>query len=504
MSKKHPKFLREEPKRKRSPLGKIILLVILAMPAGGGFLFWKYVINNVKPEVTIEVKGTVAAEDFLVEQTPLPVELATDLTAIDTAVPGDHTVTIKCCGIPLTSTLQVRDTVAPTGEVRNLTAFSNRIPGAAEFVTQISDETDVTVSYSEEPDSAIEGDQMVTIVLTDLGGNTAKYAATLTILHDETAPEIIGAEDRMIYIGMEAGLLDGITVTDDLDTDPVIVADESAVDLTKEGTYDVTYTAADASGNQTVVTTTITVVRDEQAPQLLGVRPLSIFAGSTVSYRSNVIVKDDIDVSPKLSVDSSQVDLSQPGTYPVVYTATDGAGNTATMETTITVSEAPANFAEADVIYAAADEVLARITNDSMSNKGKVQAIYKWVLNECWYSSDCDKTDWMQAAYQMLDKGYGDCFGFYAVCRLMFDRLGLPNLSIQRSEGTSRSTTHYWSMVSLDGGETYYHFDSCPHPKPAHNMCLVTDETLEWFNGYCADYYTYDKSLYPATPEEKP
>lgn len=505
MTKRKPKYLKEEPKRKHGAAGKIALVVILAVLLTGGFLFWKYIIQNVKPEVTVEVGEAVTAQDFLVQDMGLPVAFEKDPAADGSLmIPGDYDVTIKYWFLSLPSTLQVRDTVAPTGTVQNLTVFSNAVPKAADFVTSVSDLTQVTASFSQEPDTSVDGSQMVTIVLTDLGGNTAKFAATLTILHDETAPVITGAGDRTIYIGMEEGLLGGVTVTDDLDTEPVLTVDDSAVDLTQPGVYEVTYTAADASGNQTSVTSTVTVVKDNQAPELLGVRPLSIFAGSSVSYRSNVIVRDDVDTAPSLSIDSSKVDLSVPGTYPVVYTARDGAGNETTMETTITVSEAPEDFAEQDVIYAAADAVLVRITNDSMSNKGKVQAIYKWVLNECWYSSDCDKTDWMQAAYQMLDKGYGDCFGFYAVCRLMFERLGLPNLSIQRLEGTSRNTTHYWSMVSLDGGETFYHFDSCPHPKPAHNMCLVTDATLEWFNSYCPDYYAYDKSLYPATPEEKP
>ena len=500
MSKHHPKYLKEKPKK--GPAGTIVLLVLLALVLVCGFLFWKYIIQNVRSEVTMEVGQSVTAQDFIISDMGMEAEIQTDLSALDLNVPGEHRVTVKYCYIPIPASLRVQDTVAPTGTVQNITAFSNKIPTAADFVTSVSDMTQVTASFSHEPDTSLEGDQMVTIVLTDLGGNTARFAATLTILHDETAPEITGAEERVVFLGMEAGLLEGVTVTDDLDPEALLTVDDSKVDLETPGTYDVTYTAVDASGNETSVTTTVTVVKDDTAPQLLGVRNLSVFVGSTISYRSDVIVRDDIDDNLKLSIDSSQVDLSTPGTYPVVYTAKDGAGNEVSMETTITVSEASKELADQETIYAAADKVLARITNSSMSDTAKVKAIYKWVLNECWYSSDCDKTDWMQAAYQMLDKGYGDCFGFYAVCRLMFERLGLPNLSIQRSPGTARTTTHYWSMVSVDGGETFYHFDSCPHPRPARNMCLVTDAVLEWFNGHCVDYYTYDKSLYPATPEE--
>ena len=496
-----PKYLKKKEK-KRFPAGAIVLVLVLALVVTGGFLAWKYVINNIQPVVTIEVGGTATAEDFLIRDTKMEAQLETDLSSLDLSVPGDHSVSVRYFWLSHKSVLQVRDTVAPAGLVQDLTAFANQVPEAGDFVTAVTDQTAVTVSYAENPDVTLAGDQSVTIVLTDMGGNSTEYDATLTLIFDVTAPEIVGAADRTLYVGQEADLLKGVSVTDDLDEAPVLTVDDSQLDVSTEGTYEVTYTAADASANETSVTVTMTVMKDTQAPELLGVRPLSAYAGSTIAYRSNVIVTDDTDTAPKLTIDSSKVDLSTPGVYTVVYTATDGAGNITTKEVTVTVEEAPDNFVEYEKIYEAADKVLARIVNDGMSTKGKVQAIYKWVLNECWYSNNTVKADWMQVAWQMLDTGTGDCFGFYSVTRLLFERLGIPNLTVQRSPEAARTTTHFWSMVSVDGGETYYHFDSCPHPKPAHNMCLVTDATLEWFNSHCTDYYLYDKSLYPATPGE--
>ena len=366
-----PKYLKEKEK-KRLPVGAIVLVLVLALLVTGGFLTWKYVIKNIQPAVTIEVGGTVSAEDFLIRDLNMEAQLETDLSTLDLSVPGDHTVSIRYFWLSHKSTLQVRDTVAPAGLVQDLTAFANQIPAAEDFVTAVSDMTAVTVSYAENPDVTLAGDQPVTIVLTDLGGNTTEYDATLTLVFDVTAPEIVGAADRTLYVGQEADLMKGVSATDDLDEAPVLTVDDSQLDASTEGTYEVTYTAADASANETSVTVTMTVVKDTQAPELLGVRPLSAYAGSTIAYRSNVIATDDTDPAPKLTIDSSKVDLSTPGVYTVVYTAADGAGNSTTMEVTVTVEEAPDNFVEYDVIYAAADEVLARITNDSMSTKGKV------------------------------------------------------------------------------------------------------------------------------------
>ena len=62
---------------------------------------------------------------------------------------------------------------------------------------------------------------------------------------------------------------------------------------------------------------------DTTAPTILGVNKLSVFVGSTVAYRSGILVTDDVDPNPKLTIDSSFVNLSAPGTYQLTF---DGKG----------------------------------------------------------------------------------------------------------------------------------------------------------------------------------
>ena len=239
---------------------------------------------------------------------------------------------------------------------------------------------------------------------------------------------------------------------------------------------------------------------DTTAPQILGVNKLSLFLGGTVAYRSGILVTDDTDPAPKLSVDSFQVDLSTPGTYPLFYTATDSAGNTTTVETTVTVSEAPESYVDEALIKEKADELLAKILTDGMTPEQQVNAIYDWIESHCYYIAKFDKSDYMQAAYLMLTNNRGDCFGFYAVSRLLFDRLGLPNLTVTRLPNEVRTTNHWWNMVSLDGGESWYHFDATPHLTADARTCLVTDAYLEQFNQENPNYYFYDHASFPKTP----
>lgn len=239
---------------------------------------------------------------------------------------------------------------------------------------------------------------------------------------------------------------------------------------------------------------------DTEAPQIMGVNRLAVFMGSSIAYRSGILVSDDTDPAPKLSVDSSQVNLSAPGTYPVIYTATDSAGNTTTVETTITVSEAPTTYVDEELIKETADALLAEIVTDRMTREEQVNAVYDWIAGHCYYIAEFDKSDYMQAAYLMMTTNRGDCYGFYAVSRLLFDRMGLPNLTVTRLPNETRTSNHWWNMVSLDGGESWYHFDSTPHMTYPTRTCLVTDTFLNEFNLLMPNYYYFDHDSFPDTP----
>ena len=239
---------------------------------------------------------------------------------------------------------------------------------------------------------------------------------------------------------------------------------------------------------------------DTTPPQILGVNKLSVFIGSTIAYRSGILVTDDLDPAPKLTVDTFQVNLSAPGEYPVFYTATDSAGNTTTLQTTVTVSEAPDTYVDEALINETADKLLEKILTDGMTPTEQVNAVYDWIWSHCYYIANFDKTDYKQAAYLMMTNNRGDCFGFYALSRVLFDRMGLPNLTVTRLPNEVRTTNHWWNMVSLDNGQTWYHFDATPHLTEDARTCLVTDAYLEQFNQENPNYYYFDHTAVPRTP----
>lgn len=240
---------------------------------------------------------------------------------------------------------------------------------------------------------------------------------------------------------------------------------------------------------------------DTEAPVITGAQDLEVFAGEAAAYRQGITITDNLDSDPVLDVDSSKVDLSTPGTYPLVYSATDTAGNRSTQEVTVIVRERQNNSVSTNTIYAAADALLEEILSDDMSARQQVQAIYDWTKENLSYGGHSDRTDYEQTAYTMLQEKTGDCYGYFALTKLLFERLDILNVDVQKVHNYEGDSDHFWSLVSLDGGKTYYHFDATPRVGQTEELCLVTDLFLASFDTYHDNCHNRDKSLYPATPE---
>ena len=136
-----------------------------------------------------------------------------------------------------------------------------------------------------------------------------------------------------------------------------------------------------------------------------------------------------------------------------------------------------------------------------MSDEAKVKAIYSYVRSHYTYSGHSDKTDWMQGAYVMMTQGQGDCFNYYAVAKLLMERCDIPNIDVRKVRNHAEDSDHYWSLVSVDGGSTYYHLDTTPRVGDGDDFCLVTDAFLDAYSDTHGKCHNRDKALYPRTPE---
>lgn len=282
------------------------------------------------------------------------------------------------------------------------------------------------------------------------------------------------------------------------DATNVTASFETAPDTSAAGTQQVVILLQDQGGNVARLETTMTVVVDTVAPVIEGVKNLTAYIGDSVAYRAGITATDDTDASVQLQVDSSAVDLSTAGEYKIIYIATDAAGNTASKEATVTVKEKQANHVDVETIYAAVDAQLARFIKDGMSDRDKAEAVYVWTRIHFTYGGHTDTTDYVQSAYQFLTTKKGDCFGYFALQKLMLERLGIPTIDVKKVKNYEGDSNHYWLLVSIDKGQSYYHYDNVW----SKQLCLVTDSHLNAFSKYVKNCFNRDESLYPPTPTE--
>ena len=458
--------------------------------------------GNIHEELTVEAgRESISANEFRKEDKGVDAQFVSDMTVVDLKAPGQYPVSVEYKGKTYACTLTVEDTIAPEAEIRNVSIYSGHELKAEDFVVSVKDATDVTVALKSTPDLTVEAQNLVTVVVTDAAGNASEYEAVLSVFVDNGAPQLSGIQPLFTYIGTEPDYLAGVSAMDDRDMALEILVDKSQVDLNAIGAYDIVYSVTDAAGHTTTAPSTVTVTDDCVAPTIQGVHDISLYLGSAASYRSGVIVTDDKDPSPKLEVDSSQVDLSNVGTYPLVYTARDMTGNETRKEVTVTVAKKPETYVDPETVNAKADELLKKIVTEDMAAEAKVKAIYSYVRSHYTYSGHSDKTDWLQGAWVMMTEGQGDCFNYYAVTKLLLDRCGIPNIDVRKVRNFPDDPDHYWSLVSVDGGKTYYHLDTTPRVGDGDDFCLVTDAFLDDYSAKNKNCHNRDKSLYPATPE---
>jgi hypothetical protein len=205
--------------------------------------------------------------------------------------------------------------------------------------------------------------------------NTGTDAAII-VYTDETPPDVFGGPFTYDDLGQpletlfgffsEVDVLQNTTyndygaiVFDDADTFgcPAVLTTDNPVNTATLGNYTVTYNAVDNVGNAAEpVTRAVNVIgADVDAPVIYVYNADSsdVYADGTVldlqadpggDYTvPGHTTADNVDglLTANTTV-TSNVDLSTPGTYTVVYTATDAAGNTSTLTLTVTVADTQA------------------------------------------------------------------------------------------------------------------------------------------------------------------
>lgn len=175
----------------------------------------------------------------------------TQLEEISRSV-GEHTVTVNTGNTQASCTVTVQDTTGPELKLQNIRRYPGETAVLEDFVVSASDASgDPQMRLvGDLPDFSVQGTYTIAIEAEDPYGNVTTKEATLWISKNMSPPVIKGAEDAM---SMEKhttpDFLAGVTATDDIDGKCEVSVDTSALDNSTAGTYYITYSAMDSSGN---------------------------------------------------------------------------------------------------------------------------------------------------------------------------------------------------------------------------------------------------------------
>ena len=118
------------------------------------------------------------------------------------------------------------------------------------------------------------------------------------------------------------------------------------VDVNTVGTYIITYSATDTAGNTGTATRTVTV-EDTTAPVVTLNGSSSITVELDTVYNELGATSDDNEAT--INIGGDIVDTNIAGTYTVVYSATDSAGNIGTASRTVTVKNITYNIIDGSI-----------------------------------------------------------------------------------------------------------------------------------------------------------
>lgn len=226
------------------------------------------------------------------------------------------------------------------------------------------------------------------------------------IIIEDTVPPDITPREGLIYLaaGREYAAEELVSGVADEDSQVMLYIQKEAqlretVAFDTVGSFTCIVIAEDSSGNRNAVSVPVVV---DMPPEIFGVRDIYLALGSRVDYLEQVTARDETDgnLTDRITVDDSQVQLTSEGTYRLAYRVEDNLG----IET---VSYADVTVASAEALQ----EMIGsrRISRSSQRIIGAMN-LYDAGVSE---HDDIDETlDYMKPALVQLY--YSDRYGYSA------------------------------------------------------------------------------------------
>ncbi len=511
-----------------------------------------YFSSLVYSEVTTEAGVQVSCDDFVTKK-------KANITFTDRYVlpnpnaPGEYPIEIKHWIFRSTSTLIIKDSIAPTAITHDVDLFKGSTCGPDVFVTSTTDATPVSIRFVKAPDFNQVGYQDVVIRISDSTGNYTEYPQKLYIISlfakdieieifdelptiddfvesareystdvdistfdntvlgrnnfvltvdgavincsvsvvDSKNPEL-AVQDLSGYINTDwkpeefvTSCNDSTDVTLSFETDPV--TNEAGEQILK-------ILATDEGGNISEAEVKLTLLVDTEAPVISGVKDKTCVIGEPIQYLDGVTYTDNCEKGLTIEVNHDSLDPKTEGSYDVIYTVTDAAGNSTVKKAVFTmVIDKYSDY----YVQITTEAIYKKIITDDMDDLERLRAIYDYVTTHMSYASalgigheDRNKGFWYAVNWQC-----GDCFGYACLAQALLDYGGFDSFIIEKVKRDPTHSTHFWHLVNI--GDGYYHFDTCLR-KDRPEIFMWNDELMMIYSEMSPHLSThfYDRETY--------
>lgn len=512
----------------------IAAAVLVAVIAFAGYEGWLY--NQPKfHDVTVEL-GTesVKLSDFMTKYTRKnKVSFVSDVSVIDLNDVGTTELVLAHGRKQETVTLTVQDTTAPEVEfITEVNYSADSVLNAADFVLSVSDFSEYTIAFEEEPKIPTDYSNLTTkVIVSDIYGNAVSEECTASFswLRDQVYLEFgreltkadiiynmakdgqrinqtyideINASPIGVYtinsvigdrtmtctvtvqdtIGPELTLQEvQLYVGETTDVDEFVVSCEdfsgvadiriiTEIDYEIKGEQTVIIEAEDIYGNITSADTVLWISEDHNPPEFSGLYALDCEKYSTPDYTYGVYAYDDVDGTVSFTYDASSVNTSVAGTYYVTYTARDSSGNVTSVKRRV------------DVLHDSADTA-AMVSQIAASLPSDPETIRDYVREYIYYSTDWGGSD---PVWYGFTNRTGNCY-VHALClQALLSEKGYTTQLIWVTD-----QSHYWLIINLNG--TWWHIDATPSSLHSLYSLMNDEQRLSTLSGR-----TWDTSMWPA------
>ena len=195
------------------------------------------------------------------------------------------------------------------------------------------------IEFVDNVDITKTGTYEVTYKITDSMNFSKEKTITVEVYQGKT-PTIV-ASNKEILANREFDPMKGIVATDPTDGDITknIEIIKNTVDITKVGTYEITYRVKNSLNLEEIKTIVVKVLSN--AVPIIQVNNITHYINTKVDYLSMVAASDleDGNLTDKVTIEESTVDITKSGVYKIIYAVTDSNENKVTKEIKVTVED---------------------------------------------------------------------------------------------------------------------------------------------------------------------